>query len=153
MEIETRQFGNITIEEDKIITVPKGIPGFPGMDRYILLDHEAIRPFVSLQSVEDGTLAFYLMDPFLFKPDYKVDVEPYIKEMKWEQGDRDKIFVYVILNVADNDPKKITANLIGPLLINIKKNQAVQMLLSDKDYTHKFLIFGEEQENSTETVE
>jgi len=153
VEIETRQFGNITIDEDKIIKVPKGIPGFPGMERYILLDHEAIRPFLSLQSVEDGGLAFYLMDPFLFKSDYKVDVEPYITEMKWEEGDRDKIFIYVILNVADNDPKKITANLIGPLLINIKKNQAVQMLVSNRDYTHKFLIFGEKQEKSTETVE
>ncbi len=153
MEIETRQFGIVTIDDDKVITVPKGLPGFPGLNRYILLDHETIRPFVSLQSVEDGSLAFYLMDPFLFKSDYKVDTEPYLKDMNWEEGDNDKIFIYVILNVADNDPKKITANLIGPLLINIEKNQAVQMLVSNRNYTHKFLIFSENKENNTEVVE
>ncbi len=82
------------------------------------------------------------MDPFIFKPDYKVDVESYISEMNWQDSDRAKISIYVIVNVGDNDPKKITANLIGPLLINIEKNQAVQMLVSNRNYTHKFFIFG-----------
>ncbi len=146
MEIATRQFGKVNIEHDKIITVPRGIPGFQDQKRYILLDHEAIRPFVSFQSVDEEDLAFYLMDPFLFKPDYKVDIVPYLKEMGWEQDDRESIFVYAIVNVADNDPKKITANLLGPLLINTVKNQAIQMLINDDRYSHKFLIFGEKQE-------
>ncbi len=143
MRIETKQFGEITIDEDKIITMPKGLPGFPGLTRYILLEHDAIQPFISLQSVEEEALAFYLMDPYLFKPDYSVDCESYIEDLKWEESDRESIFVYVILNVADEDPKKITANLLGPLLINTSKNQAVQMLVSNEGYSHRYFVFGE----------
>ncbi len=143
MRIETRQFGKVTIDEDKIIIMPKGLPGFPGLTRYILLEHEAIHPFISFQSVEEEALAFILMDPFLFKPDYSVDCESYIEDMKWEKNDRDSMFIYVILNVADKDPKKITANLLGPLLINVAKNQAVQMLISNENYSHKYFVFAD----------
>ena len=147
MRIETKQFGEITIDEDKIIKMPKGLPGFPGLTRYILLEHEDIHPFISLQSVDEETLAFYLIDPYLFKSDYSVDCESYIEDLKWEKNDRDSIFIYVILNVADEDPKKITANLLGPLLINTAKNQAVQMLISDGNYSHKYFVFADNKKN------
>lgn len=141
MEINTRQFGKITIDDEKIISVPKGLPGFPDLTRYVLLEHEAIEPFISFQSVDEDSLAFFIMDPLLFKPDYSVDLESYIEDLQWGKSDRDNIFVYVILNVADSDPKKITANLLGPLLINTAKNQAVQMLISNGVYSHKHFVF------------
>ncbi len=141
MNINTRQFGDVTIDKEKIIIISKGLPGFPDLTRYILLEHESIQPFIFLQSVEEESLAFYIMNPILFKPDYKVNISPYIEEMKWEDKDMDDIFVYVILNVSDKDPKKITANLLGPLLINIAKNQAVQILINNDKYSHKYFVF------------
>lgn len=147
VEIETRQFGLISISEDKIINVPKGIPGFPKLKRYILLDHDELQPFVTLQSVEEAGLSFFLMDPFLFKSDYDVNIGETLLEMGWENDGMENIFLYVILNVTDNDPKKITANLMGPVLINIKKNQAVQMMVSDRRYSHKYRIFNEEDDD------
>lgn len=141
MNINTRQFGEVSIDKGKIISVPKGLPGFTDLKRYILLEHESIQPFISFQSVEEESLAFYIMDPLLFKSDYNINLESHIKEMKWEDKDRDNIFVYVILNVADQDPKMITANLLGPLLINIAKNQAVQILINNDSYSHKYYIF------------
>lgn len=141
MNINTRQFGEVTIDEEKILTIPKGIPGFPGLTRYILLEHEAIQPFISLQCIDEESLAFYIMDPFLFKADYQIDIESHIREMKWDDSDRDSIFVYVILNVTDKDPQKITANLLGPLLINTSKNQAVQIVINNEKYSHRYFIF------------
>lgn len=151
MNINTRQFGEVTIDKEKIILVPKGLPGFPELTRYILLEHESIQPFISLQSVEEESLAFYIMDPVLFDSDYKVNLEPHIKEMKWEDKDRDNTFLYVILNVTDKDPKKITANLLGPLLINIAKNQAVQILINNEKYSHKHLVFEDINNKDTES--
>ncbi|MBU1169642.1 MAG: flagellar assembly protein FliW [Proteobacteria bacterium] len=142
MELKTRQFGVVPIDETKIITMPKGLPGFPELKKFIILDHEDIRPFHSLQSVDDSKLAFIIMDPFLFKADYTVDIEPYIKEMEWGKDASDSLFLYVIINATNPDPRHLTANLLGPLLINIKKNQGVQMMVSDKNYSSKYLIFG-----------
>lgn len=150
VKIETRQFGTITIDDDKIITMPKGMPGFPELKRFVLLDHDEIKPFYSFQSVDDTDLAFIIMDPFLFKPDYQVDIEPYTEEMAWGKNNEDELFLYVIINATNPDPKKITANLIGPLLININKNEGIQMMLSDGRYSHKFLVFSENKNGETE---
>lgn len=143
MELTTRQFGKVQIDETKIITMPGGIPGFSDAKRFILLDHDDIRPFHSFQCVDVEELAFIIMDPFLFKADYTVDIEPYLKEMAWEDDAVEDLFLYVIINATDPDPRKMTANLIGPLLINIKKNQGVQMMVNDRQYSSKYMIFDE----------
>jgi flagellar assembly factor FliW len=138
----TRQFGIVNIDENKIITMPKGLPGFSDLKRFIILDHDGIRPFHSLQSIDDSDLAFIIMDPFLFMADYSVDIEPYIKEMKWAGDGVDDLFLYVIINATDPDPRNISANLIGPLLINIKRNVGIQMMVNDRKYSSKYLIFN-----------
>lgn len=142
----TRQFGKIQIDETKIITMPKGIPGFSDVKRFIILDHDDIRPFYSFQCVDQEDLAFIIMDPFLFKGDYTVDIDPYLKEMAWENETEEHLFLYVIINATAPDPRKMTANLMGPLLINIKKNQGIQMMVNDRGYSSKHLIFEEKNE-------
>ena len=141
MDINTRQFGPVTIDEKNIITLPKGMPGFSDMKRFIILDHEDIRPFHSFQSVDEASLAFIIMDPYLFKADYVVDIEPYMVEMNWMGDENEHLFLYVIINATDPDPRKMTANMMGPLLINIKKNEGIQMMLNDRSYSNKYLIF------------
>lgn len=143
MELMTRQFGSVAIDETKIITLPKGIPGFSESKKFIILDHDDIRPFHSFQCVDSPELAFIIMDPFLFMNDYSVDIEPYIKDMKWENDNLEDLYLYVIINTTDPDPQKITANLIGPLLININKNQGVQMMVNDRKYSSRHLIFNQ----------
>lgn len=143
MELMTRQFGAINIDETKIITMPKGMPGFSDLKKFIILDHDAIRPFHSFQCVDDNELAFIIMDPFLFMTDYSVDIEPYIKEMEWEGDDAEDLYLYVIINATDPDPRHITANMMGPLLINIKRNLGVQMMVNDRRYSNKYFIFNE----------
>jgi flagellar assembly factor FliW len=86
------------------------------------------------------------MDPYLFKADYVVDIEPYMTEMNWVGDENDHLFLYVIINATDPDPKKMTANMMGPLLINIKKNEGVQMMLNDRSYSNKYMIFKNENE-------
>ncbi|GAB6094296.1 flagellar assembly protein FliW [Desulfatiferula olefinivorans] len=148
MELLTRQFGKVQIDEAKIITMPGGIPGFSNAKRFIILDHDDIRPFHSFQCVDLEELSFIIMDPFLFKGDYAVDIDPYLKEMAWEDDSVDDLYLYVIINAADPDPRKMTANLMGPLLINVKKNQGVQMMVNDRQYSSKYLIFNEKNSDS-----
>lgn len=141
MELNTRQFGPVTIDETKIITLPKGMPGFTDIKKFVILDHDDIQPFYSFQSVDDEKLAFIIMDPFLFKADYSVDVDSTVLEMNWTLEEKEDMFLYVIINATDPDPKKMTANLMGPLLINIKRNEGVQLMVGDKGYSNKYMIF------------
>ena len=144
LKIKTTRFGTITTEEEKTITMPFGMLGFPDVKRFVILQHKENSPFFWYQSVDDPMLAFVIMSPFLFKPDYNVDVENVLKEMSWnEEEKQNTLELYVVVNIPKGAPDKMTANLIGPILINNKIHQAVQMVISDSPYTHKFPLVRE----------
>jgi len=146
MNIKTTRFGAITIGEDKIITMPFGMLGFPDKKRFVILQHKENSPFFWYQSVDDPTLAFVITSPFPFKPDYEVDMDDVLKEMSWNEGREDNnLVLYVIVNIPKGSPDKMTANLIGPILINNRSLQAVQMVISNSLYSHKFPLLGENQ--------
>ncbi len=139
MKIKTTRFGTITIQEDKIINMPFGMLGFPAQKQFVLFPHKENSPFLWYQSVEDPALAFVITIPYLFKPDYIVDLDHILKELSWDNDiDNDQLELYVVVNIPQGSPDKLTANLIGPILINNKERQAVQMTISDSPYSHKF---------------
>ncbi len=143
MKIETSQLGTIQIAEDKIISMPAGMPGFPGKRRFIILEREETRPFYWYQCVDDPNLALVIMNPYLFKPDYLVDLKPALKEMSWETDEQDSLKLYVVVNASEGVPEKVTANLIGPLVINTRKREAVQIIIHDSPYSHQHPILRE----------
>jgi flagellar assembly factor FliW len=138
LKIKTRRFGEIDIDEKRIIRMPKGtMLGFPTHRRYVLLDREETRPFCWYQSVDDPDLAMIVIDPYLFQPDYSVNLNDVLREMAWEESDRSNIVLYTVVNISDNSPPEITANLIGPIVINKRNYEAIQMVISDTPYSHQ----------------
>ncbi len=146
MKIKTTRFGTINIEEENIINMPFGMLGFLDKKRFVILQHKKNSPFFWYQSIDDPSLAFVITSPFLFKPDYEIDMDDVLREMSWN-GDRGKnnVELYVVVNIPKGSPDKMTANLIGPILINNKARQAVQMVISNSLYTHKFPLIREDQ--------
>ncbi len=142
MKIKTTRFGTIDIEEEKIIKMPFGILGFPDKKKFIILQHQENSPFFWYQSVDDPGLAFVITDPFLFIPDYKIDLEVTLKEMSWNgDGNSRYLNLFIVVNIPRGMPHKMTGNFIGPILVNDKVYQAVQIVLSNSPYTHKFPLF------------
>jgi flagellar assembly factor FliW len=141
--IKTEQFKAAEIKEDKIIFMPGGMPGFLECKRFVIIEREETWPFFFFQCIYDKDLSFFIMNPFLFKPDYEVNRDQVIKEMAWSADDHDQIKIYAIVNATAGIPEKITANLLGPLVINICANEAVQLVLHNSPYSHKHPIFGE----------
>lgn len=141
MKIKTRKFGEINIDENKILTMPEGLPGFPGFERFVLLEDEETAPFCWLQSLEEPDIALVIMDPLVFKPDYRLDMEKFISDMNWTDVKEDALLIYVVVNVmGEKENRKITANLMGPLVINSKNNEAVQVVISDSAYSCQYNI-------------
>ena len=142
MKIKTTRFGTISIKEEKIIKMPFGMLGFPDKKKFIILQHQENSPFFWYQSVNDPGLAFVITDPFLFIPDYKIDLEVTLKEMSWNgDGNSRDLNLFIVVNIPRGMPHKMTGNFIGPILVNSKVYQAVQMVLSKSPYTHKFPLF------------
>ena len=139
MNIETTRFGTVEVDEKKIIEMPYGMLGFPETRRFVLFPHREDSPFYWYQSVDDPSLAFVVTSPLLVFPEYRVDLKDALKKMAWEgDGNEPLLELYVVVNIPKGSPERMTANLIGPILINIRHSQAVQLVLADSPYSHRF---------------
>ena len=142
MKIKTTRFGTISIKEEKIIKMPFGMLGFPDKKKYFILQHQENSPFFWYQSIDDPGLAFVIANPFLFIPDYKIDFETTLKEMSWNgDGNNCYLELFIVVNIPRGMPHKMTGNFIGPILLNNKVCGAVQIVLSNSPYTHRFPLF------------
>jgi len=149
LKIETTRFGQIRIQTDKIINMPLGVPGFPDQRQFVILEHRQDSPFHWYQSVDEPALAFVITDPFLFKPDYRVDIPKVLTELGWDPDTQlDQLQLYVIVNIPKGRPDQMTANLMGPILVNQLTREAVQVVLTDGKYSHKIPLMTEEASNS-----
>lgn len=147
MEVRTTRFGVIEIAEDRVITFPKGLLGFPSQTRYCLLQPGDDALFFWLQSLDDPNLAFVVTDPTLFVSDYSVPVRP---EQMEDLGlaDLADAQVFVIVNKVEQE---LTGNLQGPLVINTLSKQGEQLVLAEKRWTtrHVLMKVGSGQQAAT----
>jgi flagellar assembly factor FliW len=133
------------IDEREIISMPYGMLGFPKSQRFLLFPHKEDSLFFWYQSLDDPTLAFVIANPFLLLPGYAVDRQETVKRMSWEDSESgNALELYVVVTIPRGAPEKATANLLGPILIDTKTHQAVQMVLSDSPYSHQFPLFGKQ---------
>ena len=145
LKVNTTRFGAITIDEQKIITMPFGMLGFPEEKRYVIVQHKENSPFFWYQSVDDPALAFVITSPFFFVPDYSMSLDDAINQMSWdEEKIEDTVELYVVVNIPNGSPDKMTANLIGPILVNTESFQAVQMVVTDSPYSHRAALLKDD---------
>ena len=145
LKVDTTRFGAITIDEQKIITMPSGMLGFPEEKRYVIVQHKENSPFFWYQSVDDPALAFVITSPFFFVPDYSVSLDDAINQMSWDDEKiEEKVELYVVVNIRNGSPNRMTANLIGPILVNTDTFQALQMVVTDSPYSHRFPLLKDD---------
>ena len=135
MKVETSRFGTLDVLEDRIIHLPSGLFGFPEDKRYVLFEHKKGSPFFWLQSVDDSGLAFVLIDPLLVKPDYEIQISPEdLDELALKEVPAD-IQTLVIVNITPGERVELTANLLGPIVVNVKKRLGKQIVLEEGKYS------------------
>lgn len=142
MKIETVDFGEIEISEDKIIFFQEGIPGFEEEKEFVvILNEDKENPFHWLQSVRNPDLTFVIANPFEIFSDYDILLpETAINKLNIEKEEDTTIYSMIVI---PEDMTKITTNLLGPIVINVKKMLGKQVILDDKRYSTKHFIFGQ----------
>ncbi len=134
--IKSTKLGEISMEEDRLITMPEGIPGFRHVGSYALIGNDKGHPFLWLQAVDDPNLAFVVTDPAVFWPDYRPAL-PDEDVIDLELLDPSLMAVLVILTIPGEDITTWTANLMAPLVVNSKTRKGKQVVLYDSGYTHR----------------
>lgn len=139
MQCRSTRFGAFEVRDESVLTFPSGILGFPDCHRYVILDHDTDAPFKWLQSLDEPGLAFVILDPALFHPDYNVQI-PTEALTEVNNADGDELILSVLLTIPSDDPTGITANLRGPLLMNSRTKRCKQLILSDT-YPTRYPLF------------
>ncbi len=143
MQVQTRHFGLINVDEKDILCFPCGVPGFEDARKFTLLGKEDNdTPFFWLQSVDQPELSFVVTDPFAIKQDYFVDVDDEeVEELQIK--DSDKILTLAIVTIPE-DINNLSANLKAPVLINLQNNIGKQIIMKNETFPVKYYIMGRE---------
>lgn len=145
MKLDTKHFGEIDIEESKIIEFKEGIPGFSDLNRFVLLAEPSEKTdadgglFYWLQSVDDSSIAFVMVNMVKYMPDYNPLVEA---DQIAGLGEFDpNKFLFYNIAVLPEDIKEATVNLKAPVVINDETKQGKQVICTNEEYTVRHFMF------------
>jgi flagellar assembly factor FliW len=137
--VKTFRFDEIVVDRKLILTLPKGLLGFENGHRYVIIETPDSEPFKWFQSLDDPGLAFVIVNPMVFFPDYRIDVDRReLDELKI--ADPASVIAYVIVSVADKNLAGMSANLQGPIVVNMENNLAKQLVLVNGPYTTRHVL-------------
>lgn len=142
MKLNTKLFGNIDIDDEKILHFTNGIIGFPDLKDFALM-YDAEKGEKSnvrwLQSVQEPAFAMPVLDPLAVMPDYNPEVED---ELLNPIGDLtpDEMLVLVTLT-APKDITKMSVNLRAPIIIHTESRKACQIIVDEEKYPVKYMIY------------
>lgn len=142
MLIDTKPFGQIEVDPRQEIHFPRGLFGFDEYRDFLLLDAQQA-PFYWLQSKTERDIAFVLISPFVFRPDYAPGVSREDLDALEVESEKDEsLLIFAIVTIPE-DQSRMTANLQGPLLINRKLKAGRQVISSDERWQVRHVIMEE----------
>ena len=142
IKVSTSRFGELEVDEKKIVHFKDGIPAFEDEHEFIILPYEEDSPYYFMQSLRSPELAFLLTVPFLFFSDYTFEIdETTVKELDIKNSDA--VFYYSMITIPNGSIRYMTANLLAPIVLNGANMQAKQVVLEKSNYTTKHRLFPE----------
>ncbi|MDR1754436.1 MAG: flagellar assembly protein FliW [Eubacterium sp.] len=144
VKIETRDFGEIEVDPDRIFNFPDGIFAFEDTKQFALISPlgDDVYP-MWLQATDSVTPCFIVFDPSLIDQNYRISLsESERKFLQIEDGTNIKL---LSLASVPEDYRMTTVNMKSPIVINADKRLATQVILPDK-YDFRLPIYQKIQE-------
>ncbi|MFN8371082.1 MAG: flagellar assembly protein FliW [Bacteriovoracaceae bacterium] len=141
MKIKTSRFGELEVDKSDILLLNEGLLGFESLKKFFIVDPGDNTLILWLQSTENPTVAFPLIEPKIFDPNYIVKLLPAdLKNLELDSVNDAK--VYTVLTIP-SDVTQMTANMKAPLVINSKKQLARQVVLQDSKLSVRLTMYKE----------
>lgn len=144
VEVNTRLFGKIDIDDSKIITLDKGIIGFPDLKKFTLIfdsekENEGTPGIMWFQSMDEPQFAMPVIIPNYVVPDYNPIVNDELLDGLGELNEKN---LYVITTISvPEDITKMTVNLKAPLIINTDTLKGAQIIVENEDALVRFPVY------------
>ena len=132
LEVPSALFGPLRVPADACITLPDGLLGYAAQERFVLLP-AAPEGVYWLQSCDEGSLVFLLVDPFVFVPEYAVDLPDDHAVAVGGDAPGD-VVVLGIVTLPRAPGEHSTVNLQGPLFVNLRTRTGCQRVSDTNAY-------------------
>ncbi len=141
MNIKTTRFGQLEVNPNDVLTFSEGLLGFENLKKYFVVDPGDSTLILWLQSTEDEKVAFPIIEPKIFKPDYIAKLLPAdLNGLELETLQTAKL--YSILTIPAN-VTEMSANLKAPVVVNSAKKVGKQIVLQDSKLSVKHEMYRE----------
>jgi flagellar assembly factor FliW len=124
------------IKPENVFHFPEGLPAFEEAKDFVFLCKPETSPFIFMRAIEPLDLGFVCVDPFLICPEYK----PRINDADTAflgLNSPDEVLLLSIVTV-NKDVRKTTANLQGPLAINLRTCKGKQIICDGQGYPVRY---------------
>jgi flagellar assembly factor FliW len=125
----TCRFGQIEAPPESILRVDQEpLLGFERLTEFVLVNLEEQRPFLWLQSMQDGSVAFPLLDPSHYFSGYTREVSQAVGP-DWQ-----------VLCMVGREGQQLGLNLLAPILIAPHSGKLRQHMIANRswDVFHSF---------------
>lgn len=140
MNITTKLFGEIEVDEAKLINFVSGIVGFPELKRFLLIhDSESNGNIKWLQSIEEPAFAMPVIDPLFVMESYNPEIEDELLK-PLDIKDESSILVLCTITVP-KEIEKMSVNLMAPIIISGETRKACQIIVDQDEYPVKYPIY------------
>jgi flagellar assembly factor FliW len=154
--VETKYFGSMSYAEESAIDFPQGLPAFEEEKRFVLIAPSESAPLVFLQSLGRASLCFVAFPILVVDQDYHLGIAPEdLKDLGLDTEVQPVLGleVKVLVLVSLRDERLATANLMAPIVVNVKTRRAVQAIRRDTRYPHYHpLARNTAEETAAQTV-
>ena len=144
MKAKTERFSELDVDKQDIIHFKVGLFGeqFENLRKFFIVDPGDRTFILWLQSFENSKVAFPILEPRIFCPNYVVKLLPFELE-SLELQSVSEASIYTILTIPRDDVTKMSANLKAPIVINGKTCQGKQVVLQDGQLASNFPMYKE----------
>jgi flagellar assembly factor FliW len=138
VNIATTRFGEIQVDDTKVIDMRGGILGFEHLKKFVLHIQDEKNPFWWFQSLDDGTISFVVINPFIAKVDYEPVLDDYDTSLLGIKSAEDVVMLAIV--TIRQTPFSASVNLRAPIVINAKKRIAKQVVLEDTAHPIQYFL-------------
>lgn len=137
--VETKYFGTLSYTEAAVFHFLQGLPAFEQEKSFVLIEQPEKAPLVFLQSLTRANLCFVAFPIRVVDENYELAIAPEDLEALELDVRRQPVVgdeVTVLALVSLHGKLQATANLMAPIVLNLRTRRGLQAIRRDARYSH-----------------
>lgn len=137
-QIHTTYFGELDYTDGTVFHFPYGLPGFEHEHAFLFLKQPHTEPLLFLQSLGNPQLCFILLPILVIEENYKVNLDAEdLAALHFPPGRQPRIGEEILCAAIVSTGEEPTANLMAPVVVNLKEQIGLQAIQADSPYSHR----------------